>query len=91
MYYNFAATSTAVYGNVTVDKIEPGGDFKALEINSGSNYRMTTLDDEFGQIEFWNKVEETLSSGDGSRIRNLFTVTTLSLAAILHTNWSVVF
>lgn len=87
MYYNFAATSTAVYGNVTVEKVEPGV-FKALEINSGTDYKMITLDDEFGQIQFWNKIEETLTSGDSvTRKLNLFTVTvTLSLAAILCRN-----
>lgn len=82
MYYNFAATSTALYGNVTVEKAEPGN-FKALEINTGDDYKMVQLDKEYGQFQFWNDIEEELASSDALRLCNLFTVTVvLSLAVI---------
>lgn len=78
MYYNFAATSTAVFGNLTVERARPGI-FKALEINSGSDYKMVQLDDEFGQIRFWNEIEEALVGSGGSRLHNLFAFTFMFL------------
>lgn len=84
MYYNFAATSTAVYGNITVEKSEPGL-LKALEINSGSDYRMVQLDDKFGQIHFWCEIEEKLVSSDGTKLRSMCGVTVmLILVAIIN-------
>lgn len=76
MYYNFAASSSAIYGNVNVARIEPN-DFKALEINSASDYGIKQLDDEFGQVQFWNYIEEMLVSAAGSRKQNYVIVTAL--------------
>lgn len=86
MYYNFAATSTAIYGNVTVEEVE-ADEFKALEINGARDYRMVQLDEEFGQIQFWNEIEERLVASDGWRLSNLFSVTvTLMFVVVLGTN-----
>ncbi|XP_037044090.1 venom carboxylesterase-6-like [Bradysia coprophila] len=72
MFYNFAATSTAVYGYITVENSVPG-DLKALEINTGTDYKMVQLDEEFGQIHFWNEIDEKLTS-DGTLQHSLFGV-----------------
>lgn len=85
MYYNFAASNTAIYGNLTIERIEPN-DFKALEINSPTEYGITQLNDEFGQVQFWHGIDETFASTGASRNNFVIVSIVCLLAALLFTN-----
>lgn len=81
MYYNFAANSTAVYGNVTIDRFG-ADDFKILEINAPNDYQVKQLDEGFGQVQFWHDIEERFASGATSR-ESSFVILTALLAIVM--------
>lgn len=59
MYYNFAKHNTAVYNDLPIERTKPN-DVKCLEISSSA--KITKLDEFFGNVKFWDDIEETLSS-----------------------------
>lgn len=57
LYYNFAKYSKAVYDEVALKPATPEN-IHALEI--GSQAKMVTLDESFGNVGFWDDIEKTL-------------------------------
>lgn len=55
MYFNFASESFATYGNMTVYDVKPN-QVNCLEIFSPQNFSMRVLNEEFGQVKFWNSL-----------------------------------
>lgn len=55
LYFNFATTNFAVYGNRTIVPVEPSK-LKCMEIFSPQNFSMAEKDDDFGHIKFWDSL-----------------------------------
>lgn len=61
MYYNFSKNNSAIYGGLKIDKSEPD-DIKYLEISSATEFGMKQMNENFGNLEFWDQFEETIHS-----------------------------
>lgn len=63
LHYNFAKHNKAVYGSMNIEKTKVN-DIKCLEINSLDDYKMIQLDDDFGNMSFWDEIEEFLVANE---------------------------
>jgi hypothetical protein len=61
MYYNFASKNVAMYEFLEFEACKPN-DVKVMEIFSHTDYRITTIDEHFGNVLFWDEVESTLNT-----------------------------
>lgn len=60
LYYDFAATDKARYETVEFDQVKPN-DFKGFEIISPENYKNVQFDDTFGNVNFWDAIDQKLA------------------------------
>lgn len=61
MYYNFAKHNKAVYNDLPIER-STVDDVKCLEISS--SFKMTKLDENFGNVKFWDEIEDILTSNE---------------------------
>jgi hypothetical protein len=59
MYFNFANNNSTVYRNVSLEESKPD-DVKHLVITSANDYHMFG-NVNFGNVKFWDEIEETLA------------------------------
>lgn len=59
LYYNFASSNLPIYGDIEIEKSEPN-EIKALEIFSDTYYVMDVKGTAFGNVKFWDEIEEEL-------------------------------
>lgn len=62
LWYNFATKNQPVFNDFVIEKSSNDGRVKCLEIFSPSNYKMTSLNENFGETEFWRNIENSLKS-----------------------------
>ena len=60
MYHNFAGQNLSIYSDLEIKGCKPDA-LKYLVITSPKDYLVTPVDYHFGNVEFWNEVENTLA------------------------------
>lgn len=62
LWFNFATKNKPIFNGFEIEKSSNDGVKCFLEIFSPSNYKMTSLEETFGESNFWRKIENSLKS-----------------------------
>ena len=60
MYHNFASKNLSIYSDLEIQACKPDA-LKYMVITSPKDFFVTLVDSYFGNVEFWNEVENTLA------------------------------
>jgi hypothetical protein len=60
LYHNFASQNLSIYSDHELEECKPKL-LKYLVINSPKDFIITGVDHHFGNADFWDEIEETLS------------------------------
>lgn len=61
MYHSFAANNSAVYSNHEMEECKPD-EVKYLVITATDDHRVVGTDPYFGNVQFWDEIDETLEN-----------------------------
>lgn len=61
LWYNFATKNIPSFNGFEIE-MSASDNVKCLEIFSPKQFKMKSLDESFGQVNFWQRIERTLSS-----------------------------
>lgn len=61
LYYNFASKNSAVYSDLEMEECKPD-DVKYLEILGPKDIKITSTDEHFGNVKFWDDIDLTLAT-----------------------------